>query len=221
MRFTPATRRDKIITAPSESSLARHAESEAELPLAPARTLSSSALTVSCTLGQARLVRVGSYEGLPGPLPRLHGCRRARGRGRIGPAACSRDLAHGLYLSVLAPCLRLLTLQGHGSSHVGPARLPVTNYPSLECRRLRAKSCGVRYGYVRAHGPPAGVPRTSDGEGLPGPRPRLRGCLRARGRCRGPRPGQAGCLLSGLGPWPLPFGTGPVPPTTHPSGPRL
>ena len=36
-----------------------------------------------------------------------------------------------------------------------------------------------------------------------------------------PRPGRAGCLLSGLGPWPLPFGTGPVPPTTRPSGPLL
>ena len=119
LRFTPATRRDKILTAPSESWLARSAESEAKLPLPPARTLSSSGLAVSCTLGQARLVRVGSYEGLPGP------------------------------------------------------------------------------------------------------RPRLRGCLRARGRCRGLRPGRAGCLLSGLGPWPLPFGTGPVPPTTRPSGPRL
>jgi len=36
-----------------------------------------------------------------------------------------------------------------------------------------------------------------------------------------PRPDRAGCLLSGLGPWPLPFGTGPVRPTTRPSGPQL
>jgi len=87
----------------------------------------------------------------------------AAGRGRVGSAACSRDLAHGLYLSVWAPYVRLLALQGSGSSHVGPARLSVANYPSLECRRLRAKSCGARYDYVRTHGPPAGVPRSSDG----------------------------------------------------------
>ena len=36
-----------------------------------------------------------------------------------------------------------------------------------------------------------------------------------------PGPDRAGCLLSGLGPWPLPFGMGPVRPNSHPSGPQL
>jgi len=179
--------------------------------------------------GQARLVRVGSYEGLPGPRPRLHGCLRARGRGRIGPAACSRDLAHGLYLSVLASYVRLLALQGRGSSHVGPARLPVTNYPSLKCRRLRAKSCGVRYGYVRAHGgrpespelPKATVPAAAPEFGL-GLRPVGPGHRLVRlappAAADSPHGSQA---VSSPGQFPVAHGPGQFPAAHGPSVPRV
>jgi len=97
-----------------------------------------------------------SCDGLPRPRPRprLHGCLREGGRchglGRIRPATCARNLACGLCPFGTGP-VRLTACPSGQWLKFEPIRLPMPDDPSLKCRRVRAVSCDVRYGYVLIH----------------------------------------------------------------------
>ena len=85
---------------------------------------------------------------------RLHGCLReggsCHGLGRIGPATCARNLARGLCPIGTGP-VRLTACPSGQRLKFEPIRLPMQDDPSLKCRRVRAVSCDVRYGYVLIH----------------------------------------------------------------------
>jgi len=133
-----------------------------------------------------------SCDGLPRPRPRPrpHGCLREGGRchglGRIRPATCARNLARGLCPIGTGP-VRLTACPSGQRLKFEPIRLPMPDDPSLKCRRVRAVSCDVRYGYVLIHCRVA----TSTPSGVR-PRPRAEawsGRLPAPGQGRLPAPG--------------------------------
>jgi hypothetical protein len=106
------------------------------------------------------------------PLPSCHfhafgRAAAAAGRGlvgpaasaRTGPAARARNLARGLCPFRSGPVRPTACPSGQRLKS-GPVHLPMSVDPSLECRRVRAESCGVRYDYVRP-GPSARRPLPS------------------------------------------------------------